>query len=129
MIPTQVLTSSNKFQEIKCIKKTFFDLAAGTFEIGFTVSCGFSLGYHDCVTMLQTRFVLPIQNLMIRRESITTFLRMKMASATCFRVVSAGISGSLLELTDFTIHIFRKMCKKTDSWLPYIGLLDLSSKT
>ena len=62
--------------------------------------------HHDCLTMLQTRFVLLTENSMIRRCSITRILWMM---NTVFSWFHSGSSGNLCELTDFTIRILRKM--------------------
>ena len=61
--------------------------------------------YHDCVTMLQTRFVIFAEIFVIRRKSIPKLLWMMNTVSSRFWATPARSSGSLRELTDFTVQI------------------------
>ena len=75
--------------------------------------------------MLQTRFVLLIENSMIRRHSITRVLWMMNTVSARFHSGLSRSSGNLCELTDFTIRILRKMAYNigTVSWLASVRSL------
>ena len=66
---------------------------------------------HDCVAMLQTRLVLLIESFVIRLGSNTKLPWMMDSVFSRFRARPARSSGSLRELANFTIQIFRTMCK------------------
>ena len=65
--------------------------------------------HQDFMRMLRTRFVLLVENSMIRRYSITKHSWM---TSTVFPGDSCKESCSLRELTDFTIRMFKRMCQK-----------------
>ena len=76
--------------------------------------------YHDCVTMLQTRFVFFAEIFVIRSESMPKLLWMMNTVSSRFWATPARSSGSLRELTNFRVQIFGKNAKSL--CLP-IGLL------
>ena len=117
-MPTQVFTSTTKFQRIICLNHhTQFLIwrrekvqALRGFLRNFIRWAAWNpmrmkVLHQDCRRMLRTRFVLLVESSMIRRYSIT---RHSWMTSTVF---PAALSGSLCELTDFTIRMFGRMCK------------------
>ena len=84
--------------------------------------------HHDCVTMLQTRFVIFAEIFVIRRKSIPKLLWMMNTVSSRFWATPARSSGSLRELTNFTVQIFQKNAKSLclPIGLLVFGLLDLN---
>ena len=81
--------------------------------------------HHDCATKLQTRFVFLIEKLYDPPVQHHQLLRYMNTVSSCIRAVPARNSGSLRELTDFTVRIFGKMCKHIvlASWLAFVWSL------
>ena len=111
------------------------DLAAQTsanFASSLAQFC-FALGnflHHNCVTMVQTRFVVFIENFMIRRQSVTIFCLMMNTVSSRFRAVPAWSSGTLCELTRTSQFGSSEKCVKTlclPAGLLVFGVLDLSA--
>ena len=120
MIPTSVYTSASKLQRA-CffffiwqhrVLQTFHRFLRSLVHRCVALnSTQRKVLHHDCVTMLQTRFVLLNENFLIRRESITKFLWMTDSVSSRFRAIPARSSGSLCELANFITRIFKNMCQ------------------
>ena len=86
--PTQISTSTDKYQRIQCLKNAwvliwrhelflqkYWSFQAQLDSSWLTLNPRRKILHHNCVAMLQTRFVLFIVNFKIRCYGITTFVR------------------------------------------------------
>ena len=76
--------------------------------------------------MLQTRFVLLVENFMIRRKSITTILRLMSSVSQCFRAVAARSCVNLQTSQFRSLGTCGETLCLPDGFL-VVGLLDLSA--
>ena len=97
----------SQFQRIVTMNHTKFPIWRQDLHSSRSAQFCFSFGrQNDCVTMLHTRFILPIDNYMIHRYNITKILWMINTISSRFRAVPAWSASGFREPTNLTIRIF-----------------------